>query len=67
MIIYNKLNPLVIICKYNGKIQKIIDLGPNSNISVDYPDYAKKLSKKVGLNGGGWVITTTFSDFTKFP
>ena len=29
------------------KLKKIIDLGPKSTDSVDYPDYAKKLSKKV--------------------
>jgi len=27
----------------------IIDLGPNSSISVDYPDYAKKLAKRLIL------------------
>ena len=27
----------------------IIDLGPMSNNSVDYPDYAKKVAKRVGL------------------
>ena len=31
--------------KYNIK-----DLGPFSNNSVDYPDFAKKLSKRVALN-----------------
>ena len=31
------------------KIQKIIDPGPFSNNSVDYPDFAKKLSKKYKL------------------
>ena len=36
--------------------KKIIDLGPGSNISVDYPDYAKKLSKKVSLNKGSMGI-----------
>ena len=35
-----------IVLKFS-KIQKIIDLGPNSKDSVDYPDFAKKLSKKV--------------------
>ena len=38
------------------KIQKIIDLGPFSNNSVDYPDFAKKLSKKVSLNKGSFGI-----------
>jgi len=33
-----------------SKGKKILDLGPDSNDSVDYPDYAKKLSKKVSLN-----------------
>ena len=31
------------------KLKKIIDLGPKSNESVDYPDFAKKLSKKFKL------------------
>ena len=31
-----------------GKLN-IIDLGPNENISVDYPDFAKKVAKKVSL------------------
>ena len=30
-----------------SKKNKILDLGPKSNHSVDYPDFAKKLSKKV--------------------
>ena len=30
-----------------SKKNKIVDLGPKSNHSVDYPDFAKKLSKKV--------------------
>tara|TARA_Y100000817_G_scaffold239993_1_gene191949 strand:- start:100 stop:528 length:429 start_codon:yes stop_codon:yes gene_type:complete len=33
-----------------SKNQKIVDLGPGSNKSVDYPDYAHKLSKKVSSN-----------------
>jgi len=33
-----------------SKEKKILDLGPNSKNSVDYPDYAKKLSKKVASN-----------------
>ena len=37
-----------ILSKFVNK-KKIIDLGPNSSISVDYPDYAKKLSKKYKL------------------
>ena len=39
-----------------SKKQKIIDLGPNSKDSVDYPDYAKKLSKKVASNSGNFGI-----------
>ena len=39
-----------------AKKKKIIDLGPNSTISVDYPDYAKKLSKKVGSDRGSFGI-----------
>ena len=33
-----------------SKKNKILDLGPKSNHSVDYPDFAKKLSKKVTSN-----------------
>ena len=32
--------------------KKIYDLGPFSKVSVDYPDYAKKLVKKVSLKKG---------------
>ncbi len=39
-----------------SKKQKMIDLGPNSKDSVDYPDYAKKLSKKVASNSGSFGI-----------
>ena len=38
------------IIKKLSKKLKIIDLGPNSAESVDYPDYAHKLSKKVASN-----------------
>ena len=38
-----------IISKFSKKM-KIVDLGPESNISVDYPIFAKKLSKKVASN-----------------
>ena len=31
----------------------IIDLGPNSNGSVDYPDYAKKVAKRQRLAKAG--------------
>ena len=44
-----------IISKFS-KVIKIIDLGPNSNKSVDYPDYAKKLSKKVASVKGSFGI-----------
>ena len=39
-----------------SKTKKIIDLGPFSNDSVDYPDFAKKLSKKVALKKGSLGI-----------
>jgi len=39
-----------------SKIRKIIDLGPKSKDSVDYPDYAKKLSKKVASTKGSFGI-----------
>ena len=39
-----------------SKINKIIDLGPKSSDSVDYPDYAKKLSKRVASNKGSFGI-----------
>ena len=39
-----------------SKLKKIIDLGPKSSDSVDYPDYAKKLSKKVASNKGSFGI-----------
>ena len=38
------------------KLKKIIDLGPKSSDSVDYPDFAKKLSKKVASNKGSFGI-----------
>tara|TARA_B100000686_G_scaffold9574_1_gene9637 strand:+ start:114 stop:536 length:423 start_codon:yes stop_codon:yes gene_type:complete len=44
-----------IISKFS-KTRKIVDLGPNSNKSVDYPDYAKKLSNKVVSNKGSFGI-----------
>jgi len=50
---YNLKN--IIVSKFS-KIQKIIDLGPKSNTSVDYPDYAKKLSKKVASLKGSFGI-----------
>ena len=39
-----------------SKEKKILDLGPYSEDSVDYPDYAKKLSKKVTSNKGSFGI-----------
>ncbi len=39
-----------------SKKQKIIDLGPKTKDSVDYPDYAKKLSKKVASYRGSFGI-----------
>ena len=50
---YNLKNSIVLKL---SKIQKIIDLGPNSNDPVDYPDFAKKLSKKVAVNKGSFGI-----------
>jgi ribose 5-phosphate isomerase B len=44
-----------IISKFS-KTKKIVDLGPKSNESVDYPDFAKKLSKKVSSNKGSFGI-----------
>ena len=39
-----------------SKKQIIVDLGPNSDSSVDYPDYAHKLSKKVASTKGSFGI-----------
>ncbi len=50
---YNLKNSIV--SKFS-KIIRIIDLGPTSNNSVDYPDFAKKLSKKVATNKGSFGI-----------
>ena len=44
------------IISYFSKKQKIIDLGPSSKDAVDYPDYAKLLSKKVGSTNGSFGI-----------
>ena len=38
------------------KFSNLIDLGTKSETSVDYPDYAKKLSKKVSINKGSFGI-----------
>ena len=39
-----------------SKTKKIIDLGPESDDSVDYPDFARNLSKKVAFNKGSFGI-----------
>jgi len=44
-----------VISKFSKK-EKIIDLGPKTKESVDYPDFAKKLSKKVASNKGSFGI-----------
>ena len=44
-----------IISKFS-KTKKFIDLGPNSNGSVDYPDFAKKLSNRVSSSKGSFGI-----------
>ena len=44
------------IIKKLSKKLKIIDLGPSSTESVDYPDYAYKLSKKVASNSRNFGI-----------
>ena len=50
---YNLKNSIIL--KFSKK-QKIIDLGPNTKTSVDYPDFAKMLSKKVNSNKGSFGI-----------
>ena len=47
---YNLKNSVI------SKLNKINDLGPTSKDSVDYPDFAKKLSKKVASNKGSFGI-----------
>ena len=44
-----------LISKFSKKL-KIIDLGPKNDNSVDYPDFAKKLSKVVSLKKGSFGI-----------
>tara|TARA_Y100001970_G_C14047614_1_gene757175 strand:- start:623 stop:1045 length:423 start_codon:yes stop_codon:yes gene_type:complete len=44
-----------LINKFLNKI-KIIDLGPENSNSVDYPDFAKKLSEKVSSKKGNFGI-----------
>jgi ribose 5-phosphate isomerase B len=39
-----------------AKKNNIIDLGPKSDISVDYPDFAKRLSKKISKQNGSFGI-----------
>tara|TARA_B100000700_G_C14960462_1_gene816180 strand:+ start:999 stop:1412 length:414 start_codon:yes stop_codon:yes gene_type:complete len=39
-----------------SKFRGLIDLGTNKEDSVDYPDFAKKLSKKVSLNKNSFGI-----------
>tara|TARA_Y100000992_G_scaffold297385_1_gene260918 strand:- start:936 stop:1361 length:426 start_codon:yes stop_codon:yes gene_type:complete len=39
-----------------SKNVKMIDLGSNSLVSVDYPDFAKKVSKKVASSSGSFGI-----------
>ncbi len=39
-----------------SRVENIIDLGTDSNNSVDYPDFARKLSKKVSSNKGSLGI-----------
>ena len=39
-----------------SKSNKVIDLGPKSKKSVDYPVFAKKLSKKVSLSSDSFGI-----------
>ncbi len=50
---YNLKNSLI---SKLSKFKKIVDLGPKTTVSVDYPDYAKKLSKKVATNKGSFGI-----------
>ena len=45
-----------IIKNFSKKIHKIFDLGPSSIDSVDYPDYAHKLTKKVTSNKGSFGV-----------
>jgi len=44
-----------VISKFS-KTNKITDLGPNTSDTVDYPDFAKKLSRKVASNKGSFGI-----------
>ena len=40
-----------------SKKNKILDLGPKSNHSVDYPDFAKKLSNHLAQRGFNYDIS----------
>ena len=42
--------------KKYSKIYKIFDLGPQSTKSVNYPDYAHKLSKKINKENIGILV-----------
>ena len=44
-----KLKETIKVYLSNKKV-KFVDLGPNDNRSVDYPDYAHKVAKRVKLN-----------------
>ena len=44
-----------VISKFSKK-SKLIDLGPKTDDSVDYPDFAKKLSKKIASKKGSFGI-----------
>ncbi len=45
-----------IIKNFSKEIHKIFDLGPSSSDSVDYPNYAHKLTKKVSVNKGSFGV-----------
>ncbi len=44
------------VIKKFSKIKNIIDLGPDTKDSVDYPDFAKRLCKKVNSSKGSFGI-----------
>ena len=48
-----------IINHFKNKNVKVIDLGPKTSKSVDYPDYAKKLSRKINNKNYGILICGT--------
>jgi ribose 5-phosphate isomerase B len=45
-----------IIKNFSKEIHKIFDLGPSSSDSVDYPNYAHKLTKKFSVNKGSFGV-----------